>query len=295
MLSRELENTLNQAFKGAREKRHETMTTEHLLLNLLENSAAFDVLIACGADVDELRKNLEEFLEANTPVIPKADSTQETQPTLGFQRVLQHAVFDVQSSGLKEVTGAHVLVGIFGEQESHTVTLLKQQHINRIDVVKYLEENSEEIFDSAHTQNRDGASNSNINFEKWHKEHLEKHEELIRSHRAEHPWQFRLGNLHNYMVLVNPFLLTASACVLVLSIPSVGTFILVLGSVLALATHIRQRFFKIFSIASSADSEMAKTKRDRQTLISTAWAILQQIGMLGVIVGIVVIAVSTYS
>ena len=92
MLSRELEVTLNQAFKKAREKRHEFMSTEHLLLNLLENSAASDVLTACGADIEELRKNLEEFLDANTPTIPETDGTRDTQPTLGFQRVLQREV-----------------------------------------------------------------------------------------------------------------------------------------------------------------------------------------------------------
>ncbi|XOV88578.1 MAG: ATP-dependent Clp protease ATP-binding subunit ClpA [Pseudomonadota bacterium] len=138
MLSRDLEVTLNLAFKDARAKRHELMSVEHLLLALLDNAAAADVLRACGADIERLRKELTDFLEATTPLIPKNESNRETQPTLGFQRVLQRAVFHVQSSGKKEVTGASVLVAIFSEQESHAVYLLKQQDVNRIDVVNYI-------------------------------------------------------------------------------------------------------------------------------------------------------------
>ncbi len=138
MLSRELEVTLNLAFKDARAKRHELMSVEHLLLSLLDNTAAINVLRSCGADIEILRKELEDFLEATTPLIPKNESDRETQPTLGFQRVLQRAVFHVQSSGRKEVTGASVLVAIFTEQESHAVYLLKQQEINRIDVVNFI-------------------------------------------------------------------------------------------------------------------------------------------------------------
>ena len=160
MLSRELEVTLNQAFKGAREKRHEFLSTEHLL-NLLGNSAASDVLNACGADIEELRKNLEEFLDANTPTIPETDTTQETQPTLGFQSVLQRAVFHVQSSGRREVTGASILVAIFSEQESEAVTFLKQQDINRIDVVNYLA-HSEETIESVHSQYSESTDYDNL-------------------------------------------------------------------------------------------------------------------------------------
>ena len=138
MLSRDLEVTLNLAFKDARSKRHELMSPEHLLLALLDNTSAADVLRACGADIERLRKELTEFLDATTPLIPKNESNRETQPTLGFQRVLQRAVFHVQSSGKKEVTGASVLVALFSEQESHAVYLLKKQEVNRIDVVNYI-------------------------------------------------------------------------------------------------------------------------------------------------------------
>ena len=138
MLSKDLEVTLNLAFKEARSKRHEWMTVEHLLLALLDNSVAVDVLKAVGADIDRLRKELHEFIESTTPLIPAGDADRETQPTLGFQRVLQRAVFHVQSSGRKEVTGANVLVAIFSEQESQAVYFLKQQNVARIDIVNYI-------------------------------------------------------------------------------------------------------------------------------------------------------------
>ena len=138
MLNRELEQTLNEAFKEARSKRHEFMTVEHLLLALLDNDAAANVLQACGADILKLRKDLDEFVDSTTPLIPEASGEQETQPTLGFQRVLQRAVFHVQSSGKAEVSGANVLVAIFSEQESQAVYFLKQQNIARIDVVNYI-------------------------------------------------------------------------------------------------------------------------------------------------------------
>lgn len=138
MLSRDLEATLGQAFKEARTKSHEFMTVEHLLLSLLDNEAANKVLVACGADMRQLRFDLVEFVEATTPLIPDNDMERETQPTLGFQRVLQRAVFHVQSSGKQEVTGANVLVAIFSEQESQAVYFLKQQNIARLDVVNYI-------------------------------------------------------------------------------------------------------------------------------------------------------------
>jgi ATP-dependent Clp protease ATP-binding subunit ClpA len=138
MLNKELELTLNEAFKAARSKRHEFMTVEHLLLALLDNEAAGAVLGACGVDVIRLRKELTDFVDATTPLIPEVDQDRETQPTLGFQRVLQRAVFHVQSSGKAEVTGANVLVAIFSEQESQAVYFLKQQNIARIDVVNYI-------------------------------------------------------------------------------------------------------------------------------------------------------------
>lgn len=137
MLSKELEFTLNNAFKEARNRRFEFMTVEHLLLALIDNPTAAQVLRACGGDLDTLRDELDSFVEDNTPLLDEND-TRETQPTLGFQRVLQRAVFHVQSSGKKEVTGANVLVAIFGEQDSQTVYLLNKQGITRLDVVNYI-------------------------------------------------------------------------------------------------------------------------------------------------------------
>ena len=138
MLSKDLEVTLNEAFRDAKAKRHEFMTVEHLLLALLNNDVALDVLEKVGADVERLRSDLQEYIDSTTPLIPAGDSDRETQPTLGFQRVLQRAVFHVQSSGRKEVTGGNVLVAIFSEQESQAVYFLKQQNIARIDVVNYI-------------------------------------------------------------------------------------------------------------------------------------------------------------
>lgn len=137
MLSKELEFTLNNAFKEARTRRFEFMTVEHLLLALIDNPTAAQVLRACGGDLDALRDELDSFVDENTPLLDEND-TRETQPTLGFQRVLQRAVFHVQSSGKKEVTGANVLVAIFGEQDSQTVYLLNKQNITRLDVVNYI-------------------------------------------------------------------------------------------------------------------------------------------------------------
>ncbi len=137
MLSKELEFTLNQAFKQARESRHEFMTVEHLLMALLDNPVAARVLRACGADNEKLRREIDTFIEENTPQLAE-DEERETQPTLGFQRVLQRAVFHVQSSGHNEVTGANVLVAIFSEQESQAAYLLQMQDIARLDVVNYI-------------------------------------------------------------------------------------------------------------------------------------------------------------
>ena len=134
MLSRDLEATLGQAFKEARTKGHEFMTVEHLLLALLDNDSAKKVLQACGADIAQLRFDLMEFIEATTPLITSEEMERETQPTLGFQRVLQRAVFHVQSSGKQEVTGANVLVAIFSEQESQAVYFLKQQNLSLIHI-----------------------------------------------------------------------------------------------------------------------------------------------------------------
>ncbi|MEZ5555671.1 ATP-dependent Clp protease ATP-binding subunit ClpA [Haliea sp.] len=138
MLSKDLELTLNEAFREARGKRHEFMTVEHLLLALLDNNDAIRVLKACGAEINALRGDLMEFVDATTPLIPEDNDDRETQPTLGFQRVLQRAVFHVQSSGRSEVTGANVLVAIFSEQESQAVYFLKTQSIARLDVVNFI-------------------------------------------------------------------------------------------------------------------------------------------------------------
>ena len=138
MLNKELEFTLNLAFREAKEKRHEFMTVEHLLLSLLDNPAAGNVLQACDANLDSLRRDLIEFIDETTPRIPEGELNRETQPTLGFQRVLQRAVFHVQSAGKTEVTGANVLAAIFSEQESQAVYFLRRENITRLDVINYI-------------------------------------------------------------------------------------------------------------------------------------------------------------
>ena len=137
MLDKDLEQTLNDAFRNARDKRYEFVTVEHLLLALLENPAAIKVLRACGADMDELHHELTRFIEDNSPRLAD-DDERETQPTLGFQRVFQRAVQHVQSSGKKEVSGANILVAIFGERESHAAFFLNRQNVARLDVVNYI-------------------------------------------------------------------------------------------------------------------------------------------------------------
>ncbi|QYK02747.1 ATP-dependent Clp protease ATP-binding subunit ClpA [Shewanella psychrotolerans] len=138
MLNKDLEVTLNLAFQQARDARHEYMTVEHLLLALIDNPAAQEALIACGANLDKLREEVASFIEQTTPIIADPNDERETQPTLGFQRVLQRAVFHVQSSGRNEVTGANVLVAIFSEQESQAVYLLRNCEVTRLDVVNYI-------------------------------------------------------------------------------------------------------------------------------------------------------------
>ncbi|HSX20069.1 MAG TPA: Clp protease N-terminal domain-containing protein, partial [Gammaproteobacteria bacterium] len=149
MLSKELELTLNLAFKEARDKRHEFMTVEHLLLALLDNSSAASVLQACGADLEHLRNELSTFVDETTPLIPISEPHRETQPTLGFQRVLQRAVFHVQSAGKEEVTGANVLAAIFSEQDSQSVYFLKKENVTRLDVVNYISHGISKIEDSS--------------------------------------------------------------------------------------------------------------------------------------------------
>ncbi|HHW4677905.1 MAG TPA: ATP-dependent Clp protease ATP-binding subunit ClpA [Xylella sp.] len=137
MFSKDLEQTIGQCYKRTREVRHEFMTVEHLLLSLLDNPLVQTVLKACGADIARLKSDLEQAVEASMACLD-ADDGRDTQPTLGFQRVLQRAVYHVQSSGKKEVTGANVLVAIFGEKDSHAVYFLNQQDITRLDIVNYL-------------------------------------------------------------------------------------------------------------------------------------------------------------
>ncbi len=137
MIAQELEVSLHMAFVEARQKQHEFITVEHLLLAMLDNPSATEVLKACGVDLDELRGVLADFIQEHTPrLAPHSDA--DTQPTQGFQRVIQRAILHVQSSGKKEVTGANVLVAIFGEKESHAVYFLNQRGVTRLDVVNYI-------------------------------------------------------------------------------------------------------------------------------------------------------------
>ncbi len=137
MIAQELEVSLHMAFVEARQKRHEFITVEHLLLALIDNPSAADALRACGAKVDALRKDLSNFIDEHTPTVSGEDDI-DTQPTLGFQRVIQRAILHVQSSGKKEVNGANVLVAIYGEKDSHAVYFLQKQGVTRLDVVNYI-------------------------------------------------------------------------------------------------------------------------------------------------------------
>jgi len=136
MIAQELEVSLHMAFMEARQKRHEFITVEHLLLAMLDNPSASEVLRACAANIEELRKQLTDFISEHTPVV--SGDEVDTQPTLGFQRVIQRAILHVQSSGKKEVTGANVLVAIFGEKDSHAVYFLHQKGVTRLDVVNFI-------------------------------------------------------------------------------------------------------------------------------------------------------------
>lgn len=159
MLSKELEVTLNNAFKTAHDKRHEFITVEHLLLALLDNASAGAVMVACGCDINSLRGQLSQFIDETISLIP--DGIQrETQPTLGFQRVLQRAVFHVQASDKKEVSGANLFVALFSEQDSHAVYLLNKQDISRLDVVNYLAHGISK-FDQDSSSTDETASDSN--------------------------------------------------------------------------------------------------------------------------------------
>ncbi|MDX8380002.1 MAG: ATP-dependent Clp protease ATP-binding subunit ClpA [Gallionella sp.] len=137
MIAQDLEVSLHLAFVEARQKRHEFITVEHLLLAMLDNASAAQVLRACHADVEELRHTLSEFIDGNTPVVP-GDVEMDTQPTLGFQRVIQRAILHAQSANKKEVSGANILAALFGEKDSHAVHFLTQRNINRLDVVNHI-------------------------------------------------------------------------------------------------------------------------------------------------------------
>ncbi|EPJ46693.1 MAG: ATP-binding protease component ClpA [Osedax symbiont Rs1] len=155
MLNHELEETLSKAFRDARDLRHEFMTVEHLLLGLLDNADAHKVLVACGADMAKMRDSLEAFISETTPLLSDKVTGVETVPTLGFQRVLQRAVFHVQSSGKNQVSGANVIVAIFSEQESQAVYLMHQFGVERIDVVNFISHGVSDL-----EQNPAGEANS---------------------------------------------------------------------------------------------------------------------------------------
>jgi ATP-dependent Clp protease ATP-binding subunit ClpA len=137
MIAQELEVTLHMAFMDARQKRHEFISVEHLLLAMLDNPSAVEVLRACGANIEAMREQLGKFIEEHTPKVGGEEEV-DTQPTLGFQRVIQRAILHVQSSGKKEVTGANVLVAVFGEKDSHAVYFLGQQGVTRLDIVNFI-------------------------------------------------------------------------------------------------------------------------------------------------------------
>ena len=161
MLSRELEVTLNLAFKNARDKKHEFMTVEHLLLALLDDASATSVLKACGVDLDALRQDLSEFITSTVPTIPDTKLQQDTQPTHGFQRVLQRAVFQVNSANHSEVVGANVIVAIFSEQESQAVYFLRLQDVARIDVVNFIAHGISKTSERAEDTNQSSTETSN--------------------------------------------------------------------------------------------------------------------------------------
>ena len=161
MLDKNLEVTLNNVFNEARDQHHEYVTVEHLLFALLDNISAAQVLRACGANLNELHSELSKFIQDNSPLLTESDE-HDTQPTLGFQRVLQRAVFHVQSSGKKEVNGANVLVAIFGERESHAAYFLNQQEVNRLDVVNYISHGIAKISEDEHGHESESAEEEHL-------------------------------------------------------------------------------------------------------------------------------------
>ncbi|MAD88663.1 MAG: ATP-dependent Clp protease ATP-binding subunit ClpA [Pseudoalteromonas sp.] len=163
MLNKDLEITLNAAFREARTRRHEFMTVEHLLLALIDNPSAGEALGACGVDTETLKRELSEFIDETTPLLPETENDRETQPTLGFQRVLQRAVFHVQSSGRTEVTGVNVLVAIFSEQESQAVYLLKKSDISRLDIVNFISHGVAKSDDEHHEDDHEDINSDDSN------------------------------------------------------------------------------------------------------------------------------------
>ncbi|ALT77685.1 ATP-dependent Clp protease ATP-binding subunit ClpA [Paucibacter sp. KCTC 42545] len=160
MIAQELEVSLHMAFVEARQQRHEFITVEHLLMALLDNPSAAEVLRACSANLDDLRKSLAQFIKENTPTVGGVEEV-DTQPTLGFQRVIQRAIMHVQStgSGKKEVTGANVLVAIFGEKDSHAVYYLHQQGVTRLDVVNFIAHGIKKSDPPEPAKGQEGAGN----------------------------------------------------------------------------------------------------------------------------------------
>src|SRR3546814_179675 len=151
MIAQELEVSLHMAFMDARQKRHELITVEHLLLAMIDNPTAAEVLRSCGANLDTLRNDLSSYIEDHTPTVEGLDEV-DTQPTLGFQRVIQRALLYVQAAGKKEVTGANGVVAIYGEKDSHAVFFLHQQASTRLDVVNFISHGVAKITDN--TSNR---------------------------------------------------------------------------------------------------------------------------------------------
>ncbi len=162
MIAQELEVTLHMAFVEARQQRHEFITTEHLLLALLDNPSAAEVLKACSAHIDDLRTGLSNFIKEHNTPLPGTEEV-DTQPTLGFQRVIQRAIMHVQSTGngKKEVTGANVLVAIFGEKDSHALYYLHQQGVTRLDVVNFIAHGIRKDGDSDDTAKQEDDSSGN--------------------------------------------------------------------------------------------------------------------------------------
>ncbi len=161
MIAQELEVTLHMAFMDARQKRHEFISVEHLLMAMLDNPSAAEVLRACGANIEDMREQLGKFIDEHTPKVA-GEGEVDTQPTLGFQRVIQRAILHVQSSGKKEVTGANVLVAVFGEKDSHAVYFLSQQGVTRLDIVNYISHGITKTPQSDPTPRPDEPAETNV-------------------------------------------------------------------------------------------------------------------------------------